>query len=427
MSDVAGAFSSYRRVLSRPGALVFSSSGLLARMPMSMVSLGIVLLVSSRTGSYSQAGSVSAAFLITNALFAILQARWIDRLGQSRVLPAAAALFAVGLIAMMVTVDLGHPAPWPHLCAAIAGAALPQVGSSIRARWSYLVEDKNELHTAFAWEAVGDEMVFIVGPALVAALATVVHPLAGLTCAVVAAVVGTTVLISQKHTEPPASPKGLQVTAGRMPWAVLAPLIACAFAMGALLGGAEVATVAFTDELGATHLSGPMLAIWALGSLVSGVLTGALHLNGSNQRRFRWGMLALGLLMLPLPFVDGFASLAAFLFLSGFAISPTLIASFAWIEEVVPSGRITEGITLFTTGLAAGLAPGAALVGWVVESSGASASYWVPAVAGLFGAAIAVLTGRTGQPSDPLLLATHGSEGSRAALPTSLRREPFAP
>ena len=78
-----------------------------------------------------------------------------------------------------------------------------------------------------------------------------------------------------------------------------------------------------------------------------------------------------------------------FLFLSGFAISPTLIASFAWIEETVPSGRLTEGITLFTTGLAAGLAPGAALVGLVVDSSGASASYWVTVAAGLLGAGLA--------------------------------------
>ncbi len=120
-----------------------------------------------------------------------------------------------------------------------------------------------------------------------------------------------------------------------------------------------------------------MLALWALGSLLSGVVTGAVRLRASNATRFRWGMLALGLLMLPLPFVDGFVPLAVFLFLSGFAISPTLIASFAWIEESVPAGRLTEGITLFTTGLAAGLAPGAALVGLVVDAAGASASYWV--------------------------------------------------
>jgi hypothetical protein len=57
-------FATYRRVLALPGALVFSLSGMVARFPISMVSLGIVLLVSTRTGSYSLAGSVSAAYLV---------------------------------------------------------------------------------------------------------------------------------------------------------------------------------------------------------------------------------------------------------------------------------------------------------------------------------------------------------------------------
>ena len=67
----------YRRLLSLPGALAFSLSGLVARLPISMVSLGIVLLVSTRTGSYSQAGAVSAAYILANALFA-------DRAGPAR-------------------------------------------------------------------------------------------------------------------------------------------------------------------------------------------------------------------------------------------------------------------------------------------------------------------------------------------------------
>ena len=61
----------YRRVLGLPGALVFSMSGLVARLPISMISLGIVLLVSTRTGSYGLAGTVSASFLIANALVTI--------------------------------------------------------------------------------------------------------------------------------------------------------------------------------------------------------------------------------------------------------------------------------------------------------------------------------------------------------------------
>ena len=385
-------FTTYRRVLALPGALVFSMAGLVARLPISMVSLGIVLLVSTRTGSYSVAGSVSASFLVAQALLAVPQARLIDRLGQSRVLPLSVAGFSVGLAAMMAMVELGRSAPWPHLCAAVAGAAMPQIGSAVRARWSYLVTDKPGLNTAFAFEAVVDETVFIVGPALVTVLATAVHPLAGLSSAILAATVGTAVLVNQRRTAPAPSGRVRRGAGSALRWSVLAPLVVCAFMLGALLGGAEVAIVAFSDEHGAKPLAGLMLATWALGSLLAGLVTGAVNIQATNAVRFRWAALTLALLMLPLPFVDSFLLLAVNLFLSGFAISPTLIAGLAWIQETVPADRITEGITLFTTGLGAGLAPGAALVGLVVDAAGASASYWVSAAAGLVGATVAFVT-----------------------------------
>ena len=384
--------SSYRRVLSLPGALVFSMSGLVARLPIAMISLGIVLLVSTRTGSYSLAGAVSASFLIANAVLAVPQARLIDRLGQRAVLPVAVTVFAAGLAGVMAAVELDAIDPWAYASAAVSGAAFPQIDACVRARWSYLVTDKQDLLTAFAFESVIDEVVFILGPTLVTVLATVVHPLAGLTSAAVAALAGTAVLVTQRRTEPPAGGRAASRDGGPMHWEVLAPLVVCAFAMGVLLGGAEVATVAFSDEHGSKPLAGLMLALWALGSLLAGVITGAVRIRMANSARFRWGLLALGLLMLPLPFVDSFTLLAVFLFLSGFAISPTLIASFAWIEETVPPGRLTEGMTVFITGLAAGLAPGAAVVGAVVDAAGASASYWVSAAAGLTGAAIAFAT-----------------------------------
>lgn len=389
--------STYRRVLGLPGALAFSLSGLVARLPISMVSLGIVILVSSRTGSYAFAGTVSAAFLITNAVCAVLQARLIDRRGQGRVLPFTVTAFAVGLALMMAAVELDLPAPWPHLCAAVSGAAMPQIGSCVRARWTQLVPDKQELQTAFAFEAVVDESVFMLGPALVTVLATAVHPLAGLGAAIVAGVSGTFALTAQRATEPPVrDPDRPGQTA--MPWPVLVPLTVCGLAMGVLFGGAEVATVAFADEAGAKGVSGLLLAVWALGSLLSGLATGAVQLRASNAARFRWGLLSMGLVMIPLPFVEGFVPLAVVLFLAGFAISPTLIASAAWIEEIVPADRLTEALTVFTTGLGAGIAPGAALVGVVVDAQGASAAYWVCAAAGLTGALVGFVTARVTSP-----------------------------
>jgi predicted MFS family arabinose efflux permease len=169
-----------------------------------------------------------------------------------------------------------------------------------------------------------------------------------------------------------------------------------------------VATVAFAEELGRTSLAGLLLAIWAAGSLIAGLATGAVHLEVPQAVRFRWGLLTLALLMLPLPFLGSLLPMAVFLFLAGFAISPTLIASVAWVQETVPATRITEGIAIVTTGLAAGIAPGAAVVGVVVDAYGASASYWVPAVAGLAGAAVA-FSARPFQPAAPATSPTGSS------------------
>ena len=87
----------------------------------------------------------------------------------------------------------------------------------------------------------------------------------------------------------------------------------------------------------------------------------------SPATRYRWGILALALLMAPLPFVDHLVVLGVFLFLAGFAISPTMIAAVSWVEKIVPADRLNEGMTVFTTGLVVGVAPGAAIVGAVVD------------------------------------------------------------
>lgn len=392
----------YRRVLAVPGALTFSLSGLVARLPISMVSLGIVLLVSDRTGSYALAGGVAAAYLVGNAVFAVVQGRLADRLGQSRVLPRTILVFAGALVMMMAAVELSWPAPVPHVFAVVAGASLPQIGSCIRARWSHNVPDKAQLQTAFAFEAVVDEAVFLLGPILVTLLATTLHPLAGLGTALVSGLLGTLALAAQRSTEPPAHGRvDHKSTRDPMGWHVLGPLVVTGFMLGVVFGGVEVATVAFAEELGAKAASGPLLAVFALGSLLAGFVTGTIRWNASNATRFRWGSLALAASLVPLPLVDGLTGMAAVLFLAGFTISPTLIASVAWIEETVPARRLTEGISIISTGMYAGLAPGAAAVGAVIDSSGASASYWVAVAAAVVGALIGLATVLLRPPSLP--------------------------
>src|SRR3712207_5221244 len=109
---------------------------------------------------------------------------------------------------------------------------------------------KAELHTAFAYESVLDEAIFIIGPALTTVLATVVHSTAGLVFAAVATLIVTAVLAGHTATEPPVTPRSRDRSSSAMPWRVLAPLIGCALTMGVLLGGVEVATVAFAAGRG---------------------------------------------------------------------------------------------------------------------------------------------------------------------------------
>jgi predicted MFS family arabinose efflux permease len=84
--------------------------------------------------------------------------------------------------------------------------------------------------------------------------------------------------------------------------------------------------------------------------------------------------------------------MGALLFLAGFAIAPTLIAEVSYIEQTVPPGRLTEGITILHTAMAAGLAPGAAVAGVVVDAHGPHAAYLVPLASGLLGVAAAIAT-----------------------------------
>jgi predicted MFS family arabinose efflux permease len=183
-----------------------------------------------------------------------------------------------------------------------------------------------------------------------------------------------------------------------MPWRGLLPLSLSTLSLGGLLGGCEVATIAFADEQGRPVTAGLLLAVWALGSLLAGLAAGALTFRRTAQVRYRIGSLCLFLLLLPMPFVPSLAVLGVFLLLCGFAISPTLIAAISWVESIVPADRLNEGIAAVTTGLVAGIAPGAALVGIVVDTHGAAASYWVPVAIAAVGVGVGWLAARVSSP-----------------------------
>lgn len=380
----------YRRILARPGALKFSSAALVARFPISMVGLGIVLLVEERTGSYGLAGTVSAAFVLAEAAMAVPHGRLVDRFGQSRVLPLAISVFGVALALMTLSVERDWSRASTYLFAAIAGGGLPQVGASVRTRWSHLLDDPREVQTAFALESVLDEVVFVFGPVLVTVLATSWHPVAGLAVAIVTGVGGTLAFAAQRRTEPPPRPALGSGSGAAMPWRVVLTLAVLCLMLGTLFGAAEVTTVAFAEEQGNKAAAGWLLALWSFGSLVAGVLTGAVTWKASPGTRVRWGAVGMAVAMAPLMFVSSVPLMGAVLLVGGFAIAPTLIAGMTLLEQAVPRSRLTEGMAVVHTGIVAGVAPGAGIAGFLVDHHGASAAYAVSLGAGCIGALVAL-------------------------------------
>lgn len=375
----------YRQIFT-PATALFSLTGLVARLPISMVGLGIVLLAEHETGSYGFAGAVSAVALVANACFAIVQGRLLDRLGQGRVLPVAITLWGLGLALAMGSLTWGWATWTTFAFAALAGAALPSVGTCVRARWSHTLADRPALlHTAFSLEAVGDEAVFLVGPIVVTLLATGVHPAVGLGTALVVGLAGTYTFAVQRGTEPPAHPRAdAHAVRPPMPWRAIAPLTLVGAALGVVFGAAEVVTVAFADEQGHKSLSGVLLAVWALGSLLAGLVSGAITWRTGPLVRLRIGAAGMVVAAVPLSFVPNLPVMALVLLLGGLAISPTLIAAMSLAEQVLPPARLTEGMAFIQTGLGVGLAPGAAVAGLVIDDAGASPAYLVCLVGATF-------------------------------------------
>lgn len=393
---------SYRRAFAHPGSLAFSGTGILARLPMSMMTLGIVILVSELRDSYAVAGQVAAAFVIGNAAVALVQGRMADRFGQTVVLYVDCVLFALTTGLLVRAATDGWSDPLPHLFAVLAGASMPQVGSMVRARWAHLVGDGAERNTAFAVEAVGDEVVFVAGPSIVTFLSTTYAPQTGLLVALVVGTLGTAALAAQRRTAPPAH-QHTEHGPDPFPWAALLPIGLVAVFLGTLFGALEVATVAVAEDAGHKSASGLLLTVFSLGSMAAGIAAGAMTWKRTDLARVRIGVTLLAIALFLLPFLDNLYVLGAVLLVVGTTLAPSLIAGVSLLEASTPRSRLTEAMAVFQTGISAGLAPGAYLAGVLADHSTGATSYWVCAIAGV-ATALATLACRpapvrTGEPA----------------------------
>ncbi len=368
-------FGGYRSALALPGAIRFSSAGLVARLPNSIETLGIVLLVSGQTGSYALAGAMSAAYQLAVAVGAPMTSRLADRRGQTALLTflciANAALVCV-LVGLIVN---DAPAAVSLVVAALAGVTQPAIGSMVRARWAAIAPDAPTLRTAFALESVLDEVVFTVGPLVTSVLAFQVGLPAPLIVASVLVLVGGLALAAQRRTAPAPSPPAQHGERGVLGSPALFIVVVAALGIGGVFGTYEVAVVAFTQNAGQAGTSGIVLGLWAFGSMLGGIVFGGRHWPASLPRQVLVLSTILAVALVPATLVRTVPPLMVATFVAGVMVAPALISTFALTERLVPARLLTESLTWATSGLTVGFAGGTAVAGIVVDAHGSTPAF----------------------------------------------------
>ena len=401
---------SYLALLRLPGAARFCVTGMIGRAPMAMFGLGTVLLVAATTGRYGLAGLVSAAGSIGYAVAAPQVARLTDRFGQQRVLRPLVAVFAASSVVFVTCAELHLPIWVLMISGFVAGSSMPSLGSMVRARWSALLDGTPALHSAFALESVVDEMIFVVGPALVTVLATALPP-AGVVLCVVLSVTGTLLFAAQRQTEPPTRPHtrrparlpgASRVTlSSRLPAPGLLTMAPLYLFLGAMFASIDLSTVDFAQRQGHKPLAGLVLGTYAFGSAIGGLWYGSRSWRMPVQRRF-----ALTLILTVAGVATFWAqprliTLDAGMLVAGLTISPTLIAGYSLIERQAFAARRTEAMTWLSSAISVGVAMGSAVCGRIIDDAGPRWGYGFAAGCGVITVTICLVgLGRLGETSD---------------------------
>ncbi|MFZ9750904.1 MAG: MFS transporter [Candidatus Nanopelagicales bacterium] len=378
----------YRLAFADPRARAFSFAGFIARMPISMVGIGILMYVESARGNYTLAGAVSATGAIASAVGGPITSRLTDRFGQHRVLPWQIFIVVTAAAALIFTIPSNLPAIFIFIFATISGFFAPSIGALVRARWTALLVSGPVLITAFSVESMIDEIIFVIGPTVAAFTSVNIHPAAPQVIAVVFLLIGGSWLISMRDTEPPINQQQIKhgkpvVFRNGLLWLVFIHFLA-----GIFFGSIETTMIAFSDFAGIPIAAGFLLALWSIGSLIGGIFYGASDFKLPLPKQ----LILISLVLIPpaviVPFVDSLAVLAVMSVMAGFGIAPLLISAASIAQQRAGDGRTTEAIASMYSGIGVGFAFAASSAGWLIDNHGTSWAFTVGT-----GAAFAITLG----------------------------------
>lgn len=386
--------SSYRRLF-RLAGLTYVVIAFLGRLPLAMSQLGTLLLVSTATGRYSLGGLAAGVLAIANAVGAPVAAGIADRVGQRIVVLVQSIAAGLALAGLVTAVRLGAPTAVLVGVAVIAGLSIPQVGPLARARWRPITSDAGAgrerlVDAAFSYEGAADEASFMLGPALVGAVAVVLDPGAALLVAGALLVVfGSWFALHPTaklaHARKPAG-SGARVRFVTPAFVVLG---VAQLLIGVVFGATQTGATVLATAEGRPGLAGLVHALLAVGSVLAGLAVAGLPARFRYEQRIRVFAGGLVLLSAPLLAVTTLGGLVPVVLALGFVIAPYMISVFVLAEQIVPLRRVGAALTVLAGSTGIGYAVGSGLAGRLADAGGHRPAFAVTVAAAVLAVILA--------------------------------------
>jgi MFS family permease len=359
-----------------PGVARLLGVALVARMPVGMMSLSMLVHLRELSGSFAFAGGMVGTYLVAMASTAPIQGRLIDRYGPRGVLLVTGVVHPTALGLLLFAAPLHLPLAALAPLAMAAGAFITPISVLTRTLWRHRFADPGQRRTAFAIDSVLIEINFTVGPALIGLALLFGTPAEafGMTWIVAASAAPLFILSGaprywkrtlgeERHLLGPLTDPKLLVA--------YATSGALTFAFGML----EVGYPGFAARAGALALGGGLLAICSTGSALGGLAYGGLHFTLPLERQLPRLLLAFAVPLGAHALVTAPWLLAMLAFIAGLLIAPALTALSLLVTQYAPERYATEAFTWMSTCIVTGVGAGMAVGGQLVEAVGPWAAF----------------------------------------------------
>ena len=390
----------YAAFFGLPDVWRLAAIALLARMPVGMMSLALLMHLRELSGSFAFAGGAVGTYLVAMACAAPIVGRIVDHYGPRGTLLVTGTVQPCMLGLLLFAQPLRLPAAAIATITVAAGAFSPPISVLTRTLWRHRFDREEDRRTAFAVDSVLIEFNFMVGPALIAIVLLFGTPAAALGLTLFfAASAAPLFLLSPAPRYWKLTRDGERHLLGPLTEPRLLQTYATCSALTFAFGMLEVGYPGFGAALGFPALGGVLLAICSVGSACGGFAYGGMRFTMPVERQLPRLLVAFALPMAAQALVGSPWVLAPLALVAGILIAPSLTALSLLVIRYAPGRYATEAFTWMSTCIVTGIGAGMAVGGQLVEAHGPPAAFAVGGVAGVVAAVLSLpLRSRGGRP-----------------------------